>query len=565
MQAITIAIGKTGIDFFAQHYLASAINQLLNNMAPPGRNIPIANFGWVESPDSQWGYKDISVELSNGKLQNFDSAFKSVVQGVTTDTPPVNIFTLGFQVSNFSANYAWTEDYNWDHQYYTWQGRLRFSHHKSGSTSTPLSYDPSIGGLVISVIIQFLYDSTTNAWQMTVKSTKAGKPTKVQSNIPANSILQHQVNSCAGQHVEDATAQMISAIDFETPINTLISGVINSIPGSGNLGNGIVYDFSVGDSGILFPNNDGIQMGVKGGASYNGTAYTGNTPPSLPLPTPPTDNDSHQLNMYVSNYEIDALNWGYFKAGKLNLLIKPSDIPDPKSLNVSNYTTFEPTLKPYAAFVMNAQIVQNTAPVTSFQTVYLFTTAVMNILQQQLPSNINQLIQALSGSVYVSKGSLEDFLNSATVPNNWFKPIEDASKIMAMVLTQDIEFTLLIQNGQPTPPDIKFQVQRVDVMTNLGLGINTNNNQTIQYGFANASNTPTFISSSIPGFSGSVFGTVVWPVTAEPLYEQVLNDLGKTGAPLPIMQGFQFDFENAQLSLQDGYISILSNVLYKNS
>ncbi|WP_275575200.1 hypothetical protein [Methylocucumis oryzae] len=42
-------------------------------------------------------------------------------------------------------------------------------------------------------------------------------------------------------------------------------------------------------------------------------------------------------------------------------------------------------------------------------------------------------------------------------------------------------------------------------------------------------------------------------------------DLGATGVPLPIMQNFQFDFSNAELSVQTGYVSILANVVYKNS
>jgi hypothetical protein len=68
----------------------------------------------------------------------------------------------------------------------------------------------------------------------------------------------------------------------------------------------------------------------------------------------------------------------------------------------------------------------------------------------------------------------------------------------------------------------------------------------------------------IPGFNGSVFEAIVW-VIAEGLYAQNPADLGKTGAPLPIMKDFQFDFGNAEPSIQNGYVSIPANVLYKNS
>ncbi|HEU4391831.1 MAG TPA: hypothetical protein VFV34_28855, partial [Blastocatellia bacterium] len=302
-----------------------------------------------------------------------------------------------------------------------------------------------------------------------------------------------------------------------------------------------------------------------GGASYNGTPFSGDPPPKLPLPKPPGDNDPHHLNMFVSNYELDALNWAYYKAGKLNLTIQPQDLADPHALTVATYTTFEPTLKPYSAFVMFADIAQNAAPVSSFQLVYIYTTSVMDLLKKQLPANFYQLIQALAGNAYLSLSEVETFLKSATVPTQYFQAIENAGKTTAMVVKQDMNFTLRIQNGEPQQPNIKFRVQRADVLTNLQLGLSHNNTQSLQFTFANASNEATFISSSIAGFDGTVFGKVVWPVTAEPRYAEALQGLGKTGVPLPIMQGFQFVFDKAQLSVQEGYVSILASVEFQSA
>jgi hypothetical protein len=267
--------------------------------------------------------------------------------------------------------------------------------------------------------------------------------------------------------------------------------------------------------------------------------------------------------MYVSNYEVDALNWCYYKAGKLNLTVQPQDLPDPSALNVSTYTTFEPALLPYSAFVMFAYVSPNAAPITSFQVVYVYTAEAMALLKQQLPANIYQLILELPSSAYLSQSDLETFLTKATVPAEYFAAIEDAGKTTAMVVKQDMSFTLRIQNGQPQQPEIKFSVQRADVLTNLQLGLSHNNTQSLQFAFANASNEATFISSSIPNFDGTMFGKVVWPVTAEPQYALALQGLGKTGVPLPIMQGFQFVFDQAQLSLQEGYVSILANVEFQ--
>ncbi|KJV06543.1 hypothetical protein VZ94_10415 [Methylocucumis oryzae] len=188
----------------------------------------------------------------------------------------------------------------------------------------------------------------------------------------------------------------------------------------------------------------------------------------------------------------------------------------------------------------------------------------MTLLQSQLPADVYQLLQAIAGNAYLTQAAVEAFLTSATVPTQYFSTIETAAKIAAMASTQDISYTLTIQNSANPQPNITFSVKRTDVLTDLALGISSNNTQTLQFGFANAENTITYDSSSIPGFNGPIFEAIVW-VIAEGLYAQNLADLGKTGVPLPIMQDFQFDFGNAELSIQTGYVSILADVVYKSN
>lgn len=553
MQAITVAIGKTGIKFFAQELVAKELVSLLSGLEPPDKKIPIPDIIFDSESEKA---TNIKIYLTQGELLDFTPDFADISQQTK------GIFPLTMQAGSFDAQYNWEEK---------WRGWVYFiSRGGGGSWSEALwspvdknfTYKPAFSGLTVSVPLQFEYDTKNQTWSI-VAGNSSGQAVPSSANIPSDSVIQEEDQKCFSSHVSDATASAISAIDFSTSLNSLISGTIASIPGSGNLGDGMVYDFSLGSSGILFPNNDGIQMGVKGGASYNGTAFSGITPPNLPLPTPPTDTDTHHLNMYVSNFEVDALNWAYYKAGKLNLLIKPQDLPDPQLLKVFTYVTYEPALKQYSAFVMYSQITQKSAPITSFQTVYLYTKGVMALLQKQLPANVYQLIQAIAGNAYLSQTEVETFLKDATVPTQYFATIEKPAKTAAMVLTQDINYTLTIQNGQPTQPDIKFSVNRTDVLTNLELGISTNKTQTMQFGFANAENTVTYESSSIPGFNGPIFEAIVWTI-AESLYAQNLADLGKTGVPLPIMENFQFDFKNAELSIQEGFVSIQANVLFKN-
>ncbi|HEX8733694.1 MAG TPA: hypothetical protein VF721_00090, partial [Pyrinomonadaceae bacterium] len=410
--------------------------------------------------------------------------------------------------------------------------------------------------------LQFEYNN--QKWSI-VAGDSSGSANASSANIPADSIVQYQ-QGLLFLHVTPATAAAISAIDFGSSLNSLLSGTIASIPDSGNLGSGIVYDFSLGSSGILFPGSDGIQMGVKGGASFNGTAFSGDAPPTLPLPPPPTDADSHQLNMYVSNYEVDALYWAFWKAGKLNVVVNPTDLQDPSMLKVDTYINSEPKLKPYQAFAMQAQISPSAAPVSTFQMNWVLTQAVMQALKEQLPSNVWSLLSVLAGNAYLTRSAFEQDLTGATIPSSNFPKIEKAAQSMGMVVTNTLNFALIIQNFQSNPPNIKFSVTRTDILNNLRLGIGANNTQTLQYDFINVSSNARFISSTVPGFAGGeYFSNTVWLMAGEPQYEKALAEMGGTGVPLPIMADFQFDFENAELNIEEGYVSILADVLYKKS
>lgn len=554
MQAITIAIGKTGIDFFVQQLLADHIIQLLGNMAPPDRTIPFdfvikfdfnpAKTGWLEA-------QNIVVALTEGKLLNFTPVLESITQQAG------GVFALGIESTRgFSAQYQWDESYDEQEVYYG-------SHTDDGQKHNSFTYTPAFSQLNMTIPLVFSFDTTKNAWVLSTGKVSSD-PDVTQPNIPSKSILQYQsAGDCYGTQVSAATAQAVGAIDFASVIDALLQNVFASIPGSGDLGDGIFYNFSLGDSGLLFPGNDGIQMGVAGGASYNKTPFSGDTPPSLPLPAPLADGSAYHLNMYVSNYEIDALTWAFTQAGKLNMVLNPTDVPDPDVLKVKTYVGYAQALKPYQYFAMQARVTQNSAPVTAFQLVYQFTQTVINTLQNQLPSSVwNLLNNNIAGNNYASQTDLEDNLQGIGIEATYFPTIEAAAKTMGMVVHHNINYTLVIQTSESPQPTIVFNVTRVDILSNLLLGINTNQAQTMQFGFSNVTWNCTFVSSSIPGFDGSALDSV-WGQAGESGYATIMANLGKTGVPVPIMQGFQFDFDQAVLSLQEGYVSILANVLYK--
>ena len=553
MQAITIAIGKTGIDFFAQKLVAKELVTALSALTPPDKEIRIDTLQIGLSSAN-----NIDIRLRWGKLNNFAPAYQSVSQQKSS-----GVFSLILSANEFSAQYNWYETYQWI--------SCSFIPNAGTVCQDPVNeqgsynYTPDFSNFIVTVPLKFQFNSTKQDWEVVVLSSTANPPSAT-ANIPPDSIIQGEDRGCFSSHVSDATATAVASIDFGTPVGNLIKNVVTSIPDSGNLGNGIIYDFSLGDSGLLFPNNDGIQMGVKGGASFNGAAFSGVTPPKLPLPTPPSDDDTqHHLNMYVSSYEIDALYWAYWKAGKLNVVVNPTDLQDPKILKVATYISSEPALKPYHLFSMQAQISPAAAPVSTFQMVWILTETALNALKNQLPSNIWNSLNILQGNNYITQSSFEQDMTEVKIPSTYFPAIEKSIESMGMVVNSDLNFDLIIENQEPDPPDIKFTVARTDILSNLRLGVGANNTQTMQYDFTNVSFSTTFISSSVPGFvGGDYFSNTVWAQAGEPQYEKAVADMAKTGVPLPIMADFQFDFENAQLSIQQGYISILASVLYKN-
>ncbi|MDQ5823372.1 MAG: hypothetical protein M3441_04060, partial [Chloroflexota bacterium] len=283
-----------------------------------------------------------------------------------------------------------------------------------------------------------------------------------------------------------------------------------------------------------------------------------------PLPVPPVPTDQHHLQTYVSDYEINALHWAYFMAGLLNVTVNPSDLPDPDVLKVKTYVAMIPAFKPYASFAMQAHIVPKQPPTVTSQQVYIFTTAAMSLLQQQLPASVYQQITGLSGNAYVAQADLETDLAGAGVAQDYYATIEKATLASGMAVAHDLQFSLTIQNGAPQQPNLVFDLVRTDILQNLGLGI-SGTAQTLQYGFTRVTYAATFVSTTVPGFDKTNFGDLIWPVVGEPNYDETLQEMGETGVPLPIMSGFQFLFDQAQLSIQEGYVSILANVELKGA
>jgi hypothetical protein len=295
----------------------------------------------------------------------------------------------------------------------------------------------------------------------------------------------------------------------------------------------------------------------------NGTSYSGPNPPTLPIPAVPTDADDHYMNIYVSDWSVNGLNWAYFLAGGLNLDLQPSDLPNPSALKAATYAAYEPAFKQYGNVALEAKITPKAAPLTAFQTVYIFTTAAMTILKAQLPADQYTKLQGFSGDAYTEKSALESALTTTGIDSQYFGAIQSATKQSGMATTQSMTFEILVQNGAPTLPNVIFDVDRTDVMTDLGLGVTASQAQSMQFSFVNVSNSATFVSTTIPGFNKDAFGSFVWPVVGESAYATAMQKLGETGVAIPIARGFSFLLTDSVLSIQNGYVSISTQLEFK--
>jgi hypothetical protein len=550
VQAITVAIGPVGITYFGQTMLGSNLVTALGRLAPPNRSIDAPD---IKTRGPKWtrDCTKIRIDLSGGGMSGFTPTYGGITQRDKGQ------FQVALSAGGFDATYSWNE--TWHERFCS--VRCAGSDRKGG----PFAYSPHFGGLAVQVLLDFKYDQPTNAYDVDVLGTTA-TPSAVSANVPAASVIQGEEQQCFSSHVSDATAGAVAGIDFGRPIAGLLGPLFKSIPASGHVTPDITYDFAVGPSGLTFPGNQGLAIGVTGAVKYKGEPYQGKPEPVLPVPPVPTD--ANHLRVYVSSYEFDALNWAFFKAGLLTHTLLPHDVTPADLLEVDTYVSAIPEFADYSGCGMQAQVTPKQPPTTAFQLVWEFTKEAMQLLQQQLPASEYKKITRLDGHNYVTQDDLHQRLKAAGVTDaKSVTIVERATQIMGMVVKHDLEFKLTIQNEDQVKPNLVFDVVRTDVLQNLSLGVTDSGKtktQTLKYDFKPVTSTGTFVSSTIPGLEekAKAFHDLIWPVVGEPRYDQALANLGKTGVPLPIMQGFHFLFDHAQLSIQDGYVSVLAQVQF---
>ena len=388
MQALTIAISPSGVQFLAQQFIVPQLQNALKSLVPPSTSINVANITlYASSSGATTVAENIVIALSGGSLSNFNPTFSSITQGANGN------FTIVLVASGVTVNYSWNEQYDTYLIYFTTTDE--------GHTNNTWAYSMGIGSMTISVPITLAQQAET--YTLTV-GTVSVNPSGLSPNIPKNSIVQ-QPGPCFTTSVDSTTVQALEGIDFQTPVQNLLSNLFGTIPASGMLTSDIVFYFNEGDTPLAFPSNQGITLGVTGNTTWDGNAYSNGTPPSLAIPSVPTQNHVH---FFAADYEFNELYWAFFKDGRLATTITGGQLPDPGVLNTSYYqnTALAPLYQKYPNLQMTVGVVPLAAPTVTFQTVYQLSYGDNGVLTTQeaaLPMQVYSQLESLQGSVFLSQ------------------------------------------------------------------------------------------------------------------------------------------------------------------
>lgn len=549
LQGITVAISPSGASYFADILLANQIASRLKNISVPSKTISVGDITLSSSKGGSTIAHDIKINLQSGSLSGFDPTFTSLTQGDGGQ------FTMILTAKNFVVNYKWNETY--DEQLCSIIGCHTFQHENN-------TYDYSVGIGAMTITIVFKFEYANSAWALTLVSATPDS-SNLTPNIPSDSIVNsEEYAGCFKTSVSDTTKSAVDTIDFSGAINTAVTPAFGSIPSTGQLTSDISFNFPMGPSGLTFPNNSGIATGVTGDTTYGTTEYPGTNPPQLALPPIPANN---HLQYYASDYTFNSLFWAFFEAGLLVATASPSNVPDPAALNTANYknTPLQALYDAYPNAGMTAKITALAAPTVTFASIYDLTAANLPNLKSQLPDSVYTSLQAISGQVYMNEAAffqaLQQTLGQAAA-DQYKTIIEGVALVVGAVVTHSIQVVLNVISGGSAIPVIIFDVTETDVLQGFALGI-AGTTQTLQFQFqiVQPLTTATFVSSTIPGINSGDWG-FIYNWVLQPVFATEVAKMGQNGVALPRINGFDFLFKNATITLQPGYAAVLADVQY---
>jgi LBP / BPI / CETP family, C-terminal domain len=360
------------------------------------------------------------------------------------------------------------------------------------------------------------------------------------------------------------TKAAVDTIDFSAAVNAAIRPLFSAVPSTGQITTDIAFQFQEGPAGLTFPGDAGIVAGVTGVAMYRGISFSGPNPPTLPTPSIPA---AKHLSYDVSDYSLNSLTWAFFSAGSLQRNVGPGDIPDPAVLNTANYkdTPLQALYDGYPDQAMTATITATSAPIVTFEQVYVITDAAYAALRPQLHPDAYTKLGALLHQPFLSEAkffaTLANDLGQA--PAGQYKTIIEAAALTDAAVASSAQRVVLnvVADGTQIPV-ITFDVSQTDVLQDLVLGA-SGAAQSLKFSFQIVPDltATTYVSSTVNGIDKSDF-TFIWNWALQPAYAATMAMIGQAGVALPRIPGFDFLFDQASLTTQAGYINVITDVLH---
>jgi hypothetical protein len=562
-----------GIQYLFQTTLQPSIVSALQTMTMPAPSINLpspllfnpgqgssvaADPAWPPMHFPSYWAVNSSVSLTNGSLANFRPTFQEITQGQDGE------FTVKMSAENLVVDYDWNESY--DEQKCAWDGRPGDKGcTDQGQHNNSYKYKLGIGTWSIVIVFQFQYSA--KGWQLSLVSANSTTD-GLSPNIPPNSVV-HRTGEdlCFKPAIVTNTENALKNIDFSGAVKGALEQVFKTIPRSGQITPNIAFDFSMGPSGITFPNSGGLATGVIGTTTWDGKVYQGTNPPQLKLPEVPA---TRHLAYYISDYSIDALFWAFFSAGLLKTLATEANTGGNSSpLNTRTFQSSPAHVfyDTYPNAPMTANIDALSAPTVAIQQVYEPTAQALNKCLPPLPSTILGKLQGIEANIYVSEPAffkdLVNYLGEADA-DTYKKVIETAALSIAAVVTYSNQVIMNVLWQGNTIPVLTFDVSETDTLDAFVLA-HSGTTQTLQFvpSVVPSLTTAKFVSSPFPGINVDGF-PYIYNLALQKVFAEAATAVGKAGVALPRIQGFNFLFDNATINLEQGYASVLTDVMHTN-
>ena len=375
--------------------------------------------------------------------------------------------------------------------------------------------------------------------------------------LPPDSNLHHpSLFGCINDRIDDAVKKAIAHVDFAKALQGELQTLLATIPNSGNIGHGIVYEFA--PQTVTFPGDSGIVGGVNGQVVANGVTYPVAPPADIPLPAivPTLDFVAN-----VGTFELDALLWAFYQAGALQVTVTSGMVPNAQYLNTAFYESILPALYDFAPDApMEVQVAAAQPPTVNDAPLYMVTAQALAALAGKLPAAVLADLRPLKDVPHPDIPSFNHAVTTQVGESNaqeYGPAILAASTEIGFYVDSTWNLTVNVMKCGSAEEAFVMQVTKNDLLTNFALQAQ-GTVQTLTFVFNELATTETLTSSNVAGLKTDTL-KLIWFIV-DGLVDQMIQASGNKGVPLPFVRGFLF--EDAVITLQAAYVTVGSNVRF---